>query len=409
MADPRYRTAFLDWLACAARGAEEPRRAGGAPRSATRSAAAATAGHVLDFDDTYLPGLAHLSAPTAPAALVLGAELGRRGRRARRLRGRASRRWARWRARATRRSTTAAGIRPRSAAGSARRWPRAAARARRRARRARRSPSRCCARAGCAPPSARTARRCRSGWRRRPGVRAARLAAAGARVPLEAAARGLRGGRSAARYAEPDRERAGDRARTGSRPGPAACRPTARSRRPSARAPRAGEPAVVVVVHPVSLQAAAVGARSRRRAPGEVLDPLPDRLHPAPRPAGGRRASRRWTRRRARCARAHRVRTDAALLESEAVLLDAEDAEVARVAAALGSPERPLDEHALARKVEGSAWRPAPRGARRPRSSRPRAAGPGRSRAGRGPHPLVTGVTSTMPRPGIANGHGGST
>jgi 2-methylcitrate dehydratase PrpD len=32
---------------------------------------------VLDFDDTYLPGLAHLSAPTAPAALVLGAELGR--------------------------------------------------------------------------------------------------------------------------------------------------------------------------------------------------------------------------------------------------------------------------------------------------------------------------------------------
>lgn len=37
--------------------------------------AAGTAGHVLDFDDTYVPGLAHLSAPTAPAALVLGAEL----------------------------------------------------------------------------------------------------------------------------------------------------------------------------------------------------------------------------------------------------------------------------------------------------------------------------------------------
>ena len=30
---------------------------------------------MLDFDDTYLPGLAHLSAPVAPAALLLGAEL----------------------------------------------------------------------------------------------------------------------------------------------------------------------------------------------------------------------------------------------------------------------------------------------------------------------------------------------
>src|ERR671931_1399619 len=70
-----YRTAFVDWLACAARGRREP---------AARAAAAigdpvltaATAGHVLDFDDTYLPGIAHLSAPTAPAALVLGARSG---------------------------------------------------------------------------------------------------------------------------------------------------------------------------------------------------------------------------------------------------------------------------------------------------------------------------------------------
>lgn len=30
---------------------------------------------MLDYDDTYLPGLAHLSAPVAPAALLLGAEL----------------------------------------------------------------------------------------------------------------------------------------------------------------------------------------------------------------------------------------------------------------------------------------------------------------------------------------------
>ena len=76
MNDPRYRTAFLDWLACAVRGASEP-----AARAATGSGdavtAVGTAGHVLDFDDTYLPGLAHLSAPAAPAALVVGAEQNR--------------------------------------------------------------------------------------------------------------------------------------------------------------------------------------------------------------------------------------------------------------------------------------------------------------------------------------------
>src|SRR3954451_21203723 len=71
----RYRAAFLDWLACASRGSVEP---------AARAAAAAgdavvalgAAGHVLDFDDTYLPGIAHLSAPVAPAALAVGAHEG---------------------------------------------------------------------------------------------------------------------------------------------------------------------------------------------------------------------------------------------------------------------------------------------------------------------------------------------
>jgi 2-methylcitrate dehydratase PrpD len=74
-----YRTALLDWLACAVGGRDE--RAAVAARSCAdgvegRVAAAATAGHVLDFDDTYAPGLAHLSAPTAPAAIVLGAHIG---------------------------------------------------------------------------------------------------------------------------------------------------------------------------------------------------------------------------------------------------------------------------------------------------------------------------------------------
>src|SRR3954462_1346291 len=70
-----YRTALLDWLACARAGRHEH-----AARAATtlgdEVVAAGTAGHVLDFDDTYAPGLAHLSAPTAPAALVVGASIG---------------------------------------------------------------------------------------------------------------------------------------------------------------------------------------------------------------------------------------------------------------------------------------------------------------------------------------------
>ena len=75
----RYDAALLDWLACAIGGRSEPaaRAAAGAGDGLLdRVAAAATAGHVLDFDDTYLPGVAHLSAATAPVALVLGAEVG---------------------------------------------------------------------------------------------------------------------------------------------------------------------------------------------------------------------------------------------------------------------------------------------------------------------------------------------
>ena len=68
-----YRVALLDWLACAARGAREP-AARAARELGDPVVFAGTAGHVLDFDDTYLPGIAHLSAPVAPAALTLGAE-----------------------------------------------------------------------------------------------------------------------------------------------------------------------------------------------------------------------------------------------------------------------------------------------------------------------------------------------
>jgi 2-methylcitrate dehydratase PrpD len=74
-----HAAALLDWLACAYGGREQ--RAARAARAAgdgvlERVAWLGTAGHVLDFDDTYLPGIAHLSAPTAPAAIAVAADLG---------------------------------------------------------------------------------------------------------------------------------------------------------------------------------------------------------------------------------------------------------------------------------------------------------------------------------------------
>jgi len=73
-----YGVAFLDWLGCACAGATE--RAPQAVRGpghdlAARVAFAGTAGHILDYDDTLPDGIAHVSAPCAPAALVLADEL----------------------------------------------------------------------------------------------------------------------------------------------------------------------------------------------------------------------------------------------------------------------------------------------------------------------------------------------
>ena len=78
MVDNAYRLAFTDWLACVCAGARE--RAALAVRAAGDGLMAdvtfaATAGHVLDFDDTLSDAVAHVSATTAPAALVLAARL----------------------------------------------------------------------------------------------------------------------------------------------------------------------------------------------------------------------------------------------------------------------------------------------------------------------------------------------
>jgi 2-methylcitrate dehydratase PrpD len=76
---PSYVVAFLDWLGCACAGTRE--RAALATRALgddlpARVASAGTAGHVLDYDDTLPGGVVHVSAPCAPAALVLADELG---------------------------------------------------------------------------------------------------------------------------------------------------------------------------------------------------------------------------------------------------------------------------------------------------------------------------------------------
>ena len=161
---------LLDWMACAIGGLE---RAADASRTAAgdglldRVTAAGTAGHVLDFDDTYLPGVVHLSAPTAPAALVLGAQRGASaGRGPRRLRGRLRVRRGACACRRTRLSMTAAGTRRRSAARSAPRSARRACSSWAPKASARRPHWHCFAPAGFDPHSAPPARAFRWGWRR---------------------------------------------------------------------------------------------------------------------------------------------------------------------------------------------------------------------------------------------------
>ena len=74
-----YGVAFLDWLGCACAGSGE-RAARGVlglgDELPARVAFAGVAGHVLDYDDTLPDGVAHVSAPCAPAALVVADELG---------------------------------------------------------------------------------------------------------------------------------------------------------------------------------------------------------------------------------------------------------------------------------------------------------------------------------------------
>lgn len=355
-----YRVALLDWLACAARGAGEP--AARAARAAEdglldRVAFTGAAGHALDFDDTYLPGLAHLSAPTAPAALVLAASLDR--------------------AIGDAMAVYAAGFEAMGAFAAANHpglydhgW----------------HPTAVCGSLGAAVAaarllgldaaqerSARALALLRAGGMRAgfgsdgkalavgmaaaAGVQAARLAEGGAQVPLECVADGPAGLVEAfgGVYAEPE---------AGAEPAVAhnwikaypCCLQTHGAIEAAERARADGAAAagaVEAVVHPVSRRAAPYDdaetpLQAKFSIPYAVAFTL---LHGPPTVdafAAVEPAARALARERVR------VETDPALAESEAVLrLDG--AEAARVTTALGSPERPMDAGQLAAKVRDLA------------------------------------------------------
>jgi 2-methylcitrate dehydratase PrpD len=338
-----YRAALLDWLACASRGAREP-AARAAREMGDRVAFAGTAGHVLDFDDTYLPGISHLSAPTAPAALVVAAELGRKA-------GEAEAAYAE--------GFEAMGALARASYPALydRGW----------------HPTALCGAVGAAVAAARLlgapregavaiallrvgglraafgsdGKSLQVGLAAAAGVRAARLAGAGARVPLEAAARGWEEATGGA-YAEPERgTRAVDENWIKAWP---CCLQThgAIEAAEGVRDRRQAE--LTVTVHPVSLQAAAVGPEPADGLQAKFSIPYLTAytlLFGAPEVDDFARVDRSAVERARRIV----VRTEPSLLESEFVLTDG-DEEIARVRAALGSPGKPMDAGALRAKVE---------------------------------------------------------
>ncbi|MEK6230169.1 MAG: MmgE/PrpD family protein [Actinomycetota bacterium] len=349
-----YRTAFLDWLACASAGREEPAaRAAEAAGDGLleRVLSAGTAGHVLDFDDTYLPGLAHLSAPTAPAALVLGAALGRSvGEVVAAYTSGFEAMGAV--ARASHPALYDGGWHPTAVCGVVGAAISAAQLLGLSTERERAAVAIALLRAGGLRAAfGSDGKALQVGMAAAAGVLAARLAEGGASVPLDEAARGAAGFEAVfgASFAEPSvqepavRENwikawpcclqihgaieAADRARAdGLEPGTQ----------------------VELIVHPISMEAARCGPQ-----PADGLQAKFSiyyctaftLLHGPP----GLDAFRELDAEAARLAGRVRVRTDDALLESEAVLLA--DGREVRVEAALGSPGHPLDAGALAAKL----------------------------------------------------------
>ncbi|HZI90242.1 MAG TPA: MmgE/PrpD family protein [Thermoleophilaceae bacterium] len=349
-----YRTAFLDWLACASAGREEPAaRAAEAAGDGLleRVLSAGTAGHVLDFDDTYLPGLAHLSAPTAPAALVLGAALGRSvGEVVAAYTSGFEAMGAV--ARASHPALYDGGWHPTAVCGVVGAAISAAQLLGLSTERERAAVAIALLRAGGLRAAfGSDGKALQVGMAAAAGVSAARLAEGGASVPLDEAARGAAGFEAVfgASFAEPSvqepavRENwikawpcclqihgaieAADRARAdGLEPGTQ----------------------VELTVHPISMEAARCGPQPADglQAKFSIYYCTAFTLLHGPPGLGG---FRELDAEAARLAGRVRVRTDDALLESEAVLLA--DGREVRVEAALGSPGHPLDAEALAAKL----------------------------------------------------------
>jgi 2-methylcitrate dehydratase PrpD len=310
-----------------------------------------TAGHVLDFDDAYLPGVAHLSAPTAPVALALAAERGASvgealeafadGFEAMGAVARASHPalydggWH---------PTAVCGVVGAAAAGAkllgVERRP-AVALALLRA-------------GGLRAAFGSDGKALQVGMAAVSGLTAARLAAEGARVPLEEAARGATGFEAVfgGRYAEPEEPVAGE---NWIKPWPC-CLQTHASIEAADRARADGlEPGapVEIAVPPLSLQAAAYGP--------DPADGLQAKfsisycaaftlLNGAPRVESFREVDRGVV---ALASETVRVSAREGMLESEAVLTA--DGREFRVEAALGSPQRPMDPEALTEKLHGLA------------------------------------------------------
>jgi 2-methylcitrate dehydratase PrpD len=345
-----YQTALLDWLACAARGQREP-PAEAARALGDRVAFAGAAGHVLDFDDTYLPGIAHLSAPTAPAALALAAELGRSTGEAL--------------------DAYAAGFEAMGALARAshpalydRGW----------------HPTTLCGAAGAAVAAAALLAAPRDealaiallgggglraafgshgkalqvGLAAASGVVAARLAHAGARVPLDRAARGWEQA-SGGRFERPDAKRPAV-AENWIKAWPC-CLQTHGAIEAAASIGDCVPDELSVTVHPVSLQAAAEGPEPTDGLQAKFSIPYLTAftlLHGPPHVESFAGVDAHAV----ALARTIEVRSDPGLLESECVLR-AGGREIARVEAALGSPARPLDADALGAKVHALTGRHA--------------------------------------------------
>ena len=339
----RYRTAFLDWLACAVRGRDEPAARAAAVVGET-VVAAGTAGHVLDFDDTYLPGLAHLSAPSAPAALVTGAEQGR-------TLGEVLAAYADGFeamgavARASHPALYDGHFHPTAVCGGVGAAVAAAAALELDAEQ--QDSAQAIALIGAAGLRAAFGSHGKSlqvGLAAGAGVRAARLAQAGARVPLASAARGFADATGGA-FARPDPAEPAI-AENWIKAWPC-CLQTHGAIEAAAQVGEAR--ALAVAVHPVSVQAAAYGPRPADGLQAKFSIPYVTAwtlLHGPPRVDSFESIDGRV------CELAERieVRAEPALLESECVL-SADGTELARVQAALGSPGQPLSDELLAAKV----------------------------------------------------------